>query len=145
MSEITDEACEKIHVQGTAEELSSDVPILANGWLTLEQSIPHGKCRKCRAIVESSSGSLCNSTPVFTPSLITTPAGEAIWKITRLCEPCAIKVFYGDEYTVVFTKQKRLIVAYRDHERHQLASVLLADGKLLDIELSAEDSLVLQK
>ena len=145
MSEITDEACEKMHVQRTTEGLSSDVAILANGWLTLQQSIPHGKCRKCRSIVESSSDSLCNSTPVFTPFLITTPAGEAIWKITRLCEPCSNEVFYGDEFTVVFTKQKRLIVAYRDHERHQLGSVLLADGKLLDIELSDEDILVIRK
>lgn len=136
---------EVLHPPMNTDTILCDQANLANGWLTQHQSLLEGKCRKCQVVAERIKGSISKATTTYTPFLITTPAGEAMWKVTRLCEPCSIEVFASHEVVVALSPAKRLTLVYRDPAQDQWVLVRQSDGKMPDMAPLDENIMVIRK
>jgi hypothetical protein len=118
---------------------------LANGWVSRMTSRRDGSCRKCRVVAVKISGSISKATIEYTPFLITSKAGLAMFNITGLCEPCATEVFKGHEVVLAQAPAKRYALLYRQPQSHKWVLVREPDGKMLDMGPLDENILVIEK
>jgi hypothetical protein len=118
---------------------------LAKGWVSHATARRDASCRKCRVVAVKVSGSISKATTEYTPFLITSKAGLAMFKITGLCEPCCAEVFDGHEVALAMTPAKCHALVYRQPQSDEWVLVRQPDGKLPDMAQLNENILVIEK
>jgi hypothetical protein len=125
------------------DTLLCDEANLANGWLTLQKAMGSGACRKCQVVVQHVRGPISNAQITYTPFLITSKAGRAMWSVTGLCEPCAAGVLAGHEVAVAQTPARRMALVYRESSNHKWVWVRQPNGKMPDLSPLDENIMIL--